>query len=142
MSTSRRKKRSSIAAGKSFDAKLLKRANQIAARYKVVIEPDPHVGFIGWSIEMPGVLADGKTPAKCIEAVYDALETAVATLIEAGQRPPIPSAKSRRKAQVNIRVTPEEKLVLQEGAAQRGFQGISDFVRAAALGACGAIGLG
>ena len=73
-----------------------------------------------------------------IEAVYRALEIAVATMLEAGQRPPVSSRGRRRKAQINVRLTPEEKMVLQEAAQQRGYQGISDFVRAAALRVCGA----
>jgi len=136
--TSRRKKTGKASADRPFDAKILKRARQIASSCKIVLEPEPRAGFIGWPVEMPGVLADGKTPAACIEAVYRALEIAVATMLEAGQRPPVSSCGRRRKAQINLRVTPEEKMVLQEAAQQRGYQGISDFVRAAALRVCGA----
>jgi uncharacterized protein (DUF1778 family) len=35
--------------------------------------------------------------------------------------------------QVNVRLTPDEKLALEEAASQLGYQGISDFLRAAGL---------
>ncbi len=123
-----------------FDPGILQRARQIAARYRVVIEPAGRAGFIGWSIEMPGTLADGKTPAACTEATYQSLELAVATLLEMGRTPPAPSHKRRRNSQINVRVTAEEKIILDEAAQQRGFQGISDFLRAVALRECQAAG--
>ena len=100
----------------------------------MVIEPASTSGFIGWSIEMPGVLANGKTAVECTEATYEALEMAVATLLEMGQRPPNPRSKrEKRTAQINVRVSASEKLVLEEAADRRGFEGISDFVRTTAL---------
>lgn len=56
---------------------------------------------------------------------------AVAVMLELGKR--LPAARGQRTAQVNIRLTPEEKMALEEAAAQRGFRGISDYVRATAL---------
>ncbi|MBI4579842.1 MAG: DUF1778 domain-containing protein [Planctomycetes bacterium] len=82
---------------------------------------------------MPGVLADGATSEECLKATYRALELSVATLLELGQRPPTPHWKRERTAQINIRLTPEEKLVLEEAGRQRGFKGVSDFVRSSAL---------
>jgi uncharacterized protein (DUF1778 family) len=35
--------------------------------------------------------------------------------------------------QINVRLTPEEKLLLEEMARSKGFRGISDFVRSASL---------
>jgi uncharacterized protein (DUF1778 family) len=52
-------------------------------------------------------------------------------MLERGQAPP--AAAGRRTEQVNIRLTPEEKLTLEEESERKGFRGLSDFVRAAAL---------
>jgi predicted RNase H-like HicB family nuclease len=123
-----------------FDPKVLHKARQIASQYRVVIEPAGRAGFIGWSIEMPGVMADGKTPAACTEATYQALEIGVATLLEIGRVPPPASYKRRRNSQINVRVSTEEKIILDEAAQQRGFQGISDFLRSVALRECQAAG--
>ena len=127
---------SSVSIDRPFDDKVLQKARSIASQYRVVIEPAGRTGFIGWSIEMPGVMADGETPSLCTEAIYSSLELAVATLLEMGRVPPPPSHKRRRNSQINVRVTAEEKLVLEEAAQLRGFQGISDFLRSVALREC------
>jgi hypothetical protein len=38
-------------------------------------------------------------------------------------------AVKKRPAQINVRLTPEEKLLLEETARQEGFKGLSDFIR-------------
>jgi predicted RNase H-like HicB family nuclease len=119
-----------------FEENVLRKARQIARQYRVVIEPAGRARFIGWSIEMPGVMADGKTPADCTDATYQALEFGVATLLEMGRVPPAPSHKRRRNNQINVRVSAEEKIILEEAAQQRGFQGISDFIRSVAMREC------
>ena len=57
----------------------------------------------------------------------------LATMIEAGQTVPAPAGEGRRDQQVNVRLTSDERPALETAARQRGFAGISDFVRAAAL---------
>lgn len=98
-----------------------------------MIEPDPDVGYLGRTIEMPLVMSDGKTPDQCVAQVLDASAAAIATMLEGGQRPPSPSRNLKRDQQLNVRLTAEEKLQLEEAARQAGFRSISDFVRAAAL---------
>jgi len=80
---------------------------------------------------MPTVFADGQTPDACVRAVREALTVAVATMLENGKRPP--TSANRRSVQVNIRLTPDEKLALEEAASRMGFKGLSDFIRHAAL---------
>ena len=116
-----------------FDAPILRRARQIAGSYRLILEPDEDMGYVGRSLELPTVFADGKTPAACIRATLEALTTAVATLLELGEHPPLAAKEGRRQAQINIRVSAEEKLVLEETARRNGFRGVSDFVRSAAL---------
>ena len=113
-----------------FNDAVLKRARAIARKYRIILKPDPDLGWIGNSVEMPNVYADGRTPDACVRQTVEALTTAVATMLELGQAPP---EASERKTQVNIRLTAEEKLLIASRAVQRGFRGISDYVRAAAL---------
>ncbi len=117
----------------SFDAGVWKRAGEIASGYRLIIQKEPDVGYLGRSVEMPMVMADGKTVAKCAAETIEALTVAVAVMLETGQKPPVPNTSEKRTAQVNIRVTEEEKLRLEEAAQRQGFRGISDYIRSAAL---------
>jgi predicted RNase H-like HicB family nuclease len=110
-----------------FDKTLLARARQIAAGYRILIEKNERLGYIGSSVEIPTVFADARTPAACYKATEEALTVAVATMLEAGRTPPESAAK--RTEQVNIRLTAYEKLVLTAKAAELGFKGISDLIR-------------
>jgi uncharacterized protein (DUF1778 family) len=58
---------------------------------------------------------------------------AVATMLEDGQSPPAPAREGHRSAQVNVRMTPEEKAVLESRAKAKGFRGLSDFIRSSML---------
>jgi predicted RNase H-like HicB family nuclease len=78
---------------------------------------------------------DGKTPDECIQNVRDTLVTAVAAMLEKGEVPPAPASEERRSEQVNVRLSVEEKLALGNAASSRGYKGISDFVRTAAIAA-------
>ena len=101
-------------------------------RYQVVLwSADGE--YYGRGVEMPGVMADGKTPAECVAAVRQALSAAVATAIELGESPPPPASEGARTEQVNIRFSAEEKLALDTAARQQGFRSVSDYVRHAVL---------
>jgi uncharacterized protein (DUF1778 family) len=54
-------------------------------------------------------------------------------MLEQGQSPPPPASEEMRVEQVNVRLTAEEKLALETAAQSKGYKGLSDFVRAAAL---------
>ena len=116
-----------------FGADVLRQARDFASEYRIILEADEALGFIGHVLEMPGVMADGKTPTECVAAVREAASASVGVMLEQGQNPPRPAGEKKRQAQLNLRVTDEEKLVLEEAATRRGFRGVSDFVRDAAL---------
>jgi predicted RNase H-like HicB family nuclease len=118
---------------RAFKASVLRKAKKIAADYRIVLERDERLGFIGSSVELPTVFTDAKTPEKCYRAAEEALMVAVATMIECGQRPPQPASAGRRTEQVNVRLTAEEKLLFANAAMNLGFKGISDFIRNTAL---------
>jgi predicted RNase H-like HicB family nuclease len=110
----------------------LRRAQKIADNYQIVIHSEDGE-YYGRGLEMPFVMSDGKTPDECVRATRDALTAAVAYLLESGKTPPPPASENARNEQVNIRLTTEEKLLLEEAARSRGFRGISDYVRSASL---------
>ncbi len=123
----------SKALNKPFKESIVRKARKIVADYRIILERNERLGFIGSSVELPTVFADDKTPEKCYRAAEDALMVAVATMIECGQRPPQPASAGRRTEQVNVRLTAEEKLLFANAAMNLGFKGISDFIRNTAL---------
>jgi predicted RNase H-like HicB family nuclease len=130
MSAKSNKSRKAI--DRPFDPAILKRAASIAAGYQIIIQFEDG-GYYGRGLEMPMVMNDGPTPDACVEATRQSLTTAVATLLERGERPPSPASDARRSEQVNVRLTAEEKVLLDETARSRGFKGIGDFVRSTVL---------
>ena len=122
-----------------FDPAVLRHARKIAEQYRIVLEVNEELGYIGSSIELPSVFADGKSPDECVSAAREALSIAVATMLEQGQEPPTPAAKGLRKAQVNVRLSADERFRLQEAARKLGFKGLGDFIRATALDRCSSL---
>ena len=130
---SAKSKKSSKALDRPFDPQILRRAGQIAESYQIILQYEDGEYF-GRALEMPTVMNDGKTPDECVKATREIITTAVAYLLEKGETPPTPASENKRTEQINIRLTPEEKLLLEEKARTKGFRGVSDFVRAASLG--------
>jgi predicted RNase H-like HicB family nuclease len=125
-------KSSSKKIDRQFDPAVLRRARDIASRYQIIIQEEDGE-FYGRGLEMPGVMNDGSTPAECVKATRESLTTAVAYLLESGKAPPAPASENRRSEQINVRLTPEERLLLEDAARRKGFRGVSDFVRSASL---------
>lgn len=115
-----------------FDADLLRRAGEIANQYQIILQYEDGE-YYGRALEMPGVMNHGRTPDACVANTRDILQTTIAHMLETGQTPPPPASEGRRSEQINVRVTPEEKLRLEEIARRKGFRGVSDFVRSASL---------
>jgi predicted RNase H-like HicB family nuclease len=115
-----------------FDDAILAKARTIAGQYKIIVEAEGEDWF-GHGLEMPTVFGDGRTVQAAVADTREALVTAVAYLLEKGQTPPAPSRWGHRSVQVNVRLTPEEKAVLESKAKAKGFRGLSDFMRASAM---------
>lgn len=111
----------------------MRKAKKIVADYRIMLERNEKLGFIGSAVELPTVFADARTPEQCYKATEEALMVAVATMIECGQRPPQPASAGLRTEQVNVRLTAEEKLLFANAAMNLGFKGVSDFIRNSAL---------
>ena len=86
-------KRSSRRVDRPFAPAILKQARQIAGRYRIVLEPSEELGFIGRALELPTGFAHGATPDECVEATRKGVTAAVATMLEAGRRPPAPASR-------------------------------------------------
>jgi predicted RNase H-like HicB family nuclease len=113
---------------------VVKRARQSVSDYQLILEcEDNH--WYGRGLEMPHVFGDGRSPAVCIASTREALVAAAAYLIEQGKSPPRPAREGKRTEQVNVRLTAEEKAVLETTARGQGFEGLSDFMRAMTLAA-------
>jgi predicted RNase H-like HicB family nuclease len=116
-----------------FDPAIVREAQSLSRRYQVVIRFDEECGeYYGRGLELPGALGDGRTPDQCVASTRAAMEAVAAFMLETGQSPPTPVAEGSRKIQLNIRVTADEKLIFEQAARSTG-QGLSDFIRAAAL---------
>jgi predicted RNase H-like HicB family nuclease len=131
-----RSKESAKAIDRPIATETLRQAEKIADRYQVVLHCDEGHWY-GRGLELPNVFGDGKTVGRCIAETRTALCGAVAWMLEEGRKPPHPARETTRTRQVNVRLTAEEKLVLESTAKRRGFKGLGDFLRAAALEAVG-----
>lgn len=125
-------RKSAKAVDRPFDPEVLAKAKRAAAQYQVIVSFEDGQWF-GRGLELPNVCGDGKTVSRCVENTREALTGAVAYLLEAGQKPPAPARVGMRTTQVNVRLTAEEKLLLEAASRRKGFSGLSDFIRAVAI---------
>lgn len=126
------KSKNSKAVNHPFASSIMARAKKLADRYQIVLTYEDGEWF-GHGLELSTVFADGKTVTKCVRNTRDALAVAVATMLERGETPPVPASSGLRSEQVNVRLTPEERAVIEAAARQKGFRGLSDFIRAGAM---------
>jgi predicted RNase H-like HicB family nuclease len=115
-----------------FEARILAQAKKIAGQYQIVVSFEDGE-YYGRGVELPGTGDDGKTPAECLEKTRKALAYTVAYLLEKGEIPPAPAREGTRDQQLNIRLSSQERLLLETRARQSGATGISEYVRSVAL---------
>jgi predicted RNase H-like HicB family nuclease len=128
------KGRSSSDPRRPFDRDILHRAQALAAKYQVVVwHDDDEDCYYGRGVELPLAMGDGQTAEDCVKATHEAFVSVLATLLESGQAVPAPATAGKRDQQVNVRLSSDERLILESAARKQGFTGISDFVRAVAL---------
>jgi len=121
-----------LALDRPFAPSILAKARQIVADYEIVIAFEDGQWY-GHGLELPGARGDGKTPQVAVADTREAMIGVVAYMLEQGQRPPEPAREGNRSVQINIRVTPEEKAILESRSRSKGFRGLSDFIRASVL---------
>jgi predicted RNase H-like HicB family nuclease len=132
MAVSAKSKSSKKYPHRPFDPAILRRAEAIADKYQLVIWKEEGY-YYGHGVELPNSYGDGKTVAACAADTREAFVATVATLLELGEEPPPPAIEEIRSEQVNVRLTARERLHVEAAAKQKGFRGISDYVRSAAL---------
>lgn len=109
-------------------------ARQIADRYQFVVKHEPDEPyFYAFGVEAKGAMGGGETIAECEASIREAMTLWVATVLEQGKRPPLPADDEKRTAQVNVRLTENEKSRIEEAARHAGYRGVADYVRASAL---------
>ena len=118
----------------AFPADLWEKAERLSRSYRVFIDPDPDGGFLGSSEDFQRVFAEGNTPQACFDATQTLIAVSIATMLANDQRIPEPIGNGKRDRQINFRVSGEEKARMEAARKRRGFEGMGDFVRTAALG--------
>lgn len=121
------------------DRDLIARAEAAARDYRIVLDATDSGGFIGSVAEMPGVMAEGRSAEECVEFTRRALVIGIMALLRRGHTP-VPSLKQRRREgelrredQLNLRLSADEKRMLEQAARKQGFRSVSEFVRTRAL---------
>lgn len=117
-----------------FDAEVLTEAQQWAAEYQIAVRFDKEEGgWVGRCVELPLCIGISADLTKCVNDTRDVVVTAVAVMIESGEKLPVPVSDEQRTEQINLRLTPTEKYRLEDSARRGGFRGVSDYVRSAVL---------
>jgi len=118
--------------GKKLDRRFVEQARPIAGQYQLVIWFEDGE-YYGRGVELPYAFGDGKTIEECAANTRDAFVTAVAGYLQEGHTPPAPAREGKRDQQINIRLSSQERLLLEAKAQQAGTTGISEYIRAVAL---------
>src|SRR2546423_920045 len=85
-----------------FEPEVLKRAEEIAERYQVLVSFEDGESYgRGW--DPPGARPDGKPPAARYAPPRDAMKSPAAPMTEDGEPPPPPASEGQRTEQVNVR---------------------------------------
>lgn len=115
-----------------FDPEILRQAEALASKYQVILWEEEN-WYYGHGLEFPHAYGDGKTPTAAVIDTRKAFVLAAASMLEDGERPPVPTMEQTRNVQVNIRMNAEEKEIITQRARQKGFRSISDYIRAIAV---------
>jgi predicted RNase H-like HicB family nuclease len=115
-----------------FGKAILAKAGRLVDAYDIVMRHEEG-DWVGHALEYPEAIGVGKTVGQCMEETRKSLLAGVASMLENGDMPPMPARQNVRSEQVNLRLTPEEKAVLESRSRTKGFRGIADYVRAAVL---------
>lgn len=117
-----------------FDPAIWAKAQSIARRYQVVTWYDEdEKAYFGRCVEFPECMSHGDTPAERDAMVLESAALCAATMLEQGQRPPLPAKDQARTEQVNLRLSRAEKHLIEEAARAEGFRGIADYLRVKVL---------
>lgn len=72
-----------------FGPAILAQARSVAGKYRMTIWYDEEAGeYYARGVELPLLMGDGETPDECVENTREVFVTALAVLLEQGQKPP------------------------------------------------------
>lgn len=115
-----------------FEPAALSKAEKLAAEYRLVLTQEGD-SFVAHVTEFPGLVVRGSTPNVCEQKAREGMTILIASMLEVGRRPPTPITE--RRSQLNCRLAPEERVLIETAAKKAGFRGVSDYVRSVALAA-------
>ncbi|NLW86092.1 MAG: type II toxin-antitoxin system HicB family antitoxin [Planctomycetes bacterium] len=115
-----------------YGKKNVETAQRLIDAYDIVMRLEEGE-WVGHALEYPEAIGVGKTVQQCMDETRKSLLIGVASMLQDGLTPPIPARQGVRSEQVNLRLTPEEKAVLESRSRTKGFRGIADYVRSSAL---------
>jgi len=117
---------------KPFDQSILAAAERIVDDYDIVLRREEGE-WVGHALEYPETIGVGETVQQCMDETRKCLIIGVASMLSDGETPPAPARQNIRSEQVNLRLTPEEKALLESRSRAKGFRGIADYLRTTAL---------
>ncbi len=133
MATSKRSKNSRKSPTRPVDPAVRRQARELAAKYQVIVRRDDELGGLsGRGVELPNALGFGETADEVIAEVRGNMEALVIHMIERGETPPLMGTPQRTE-QINLRLTRMERETIESLARAAG-QGVSDYIRAVAIG--------
>jgi predicted RNase H-like HicB family nuclease len=108
-------------------------AAKLADKYRITLWREED-GWYARCVELPNCMGDGDTPEAAIASTRQAIIAGLATDLARGLPAPLPAREGVRSVQVNVRLSPDEREVIEANAIQAGFKGMADYIRAVALG--------
>ena len=117
---------------KPIEKHILAAAERIVDDYDIVLRREDGE-WVGHALEYPEAIGSGKTVQECMDETRQCLIIGVASMLNAGETPPIAARQNVRSEQVNLRLTPEEKALLESRSRAKGFRGVADYMRTAVL---------
>lgn len=79
----------------AFSEETLRQASAIIENYHIQFEASEDLGFIGNSVELPTVYAEGKTKEECTANLKESMTGAIAYMLENGQEQFIPKVEKQ-----------------------------------------------
>ena len=100
------------------------------------VSSDGHVGWVASVLELPGCLAQGRSPAEAAERIQDAMPLYLADLIESGDAVPRPAIESAANGKVLLRLprSLHERLVFEARREGVSLNQVASGALAAAVG--------
>jgi predicted RNase H-like HicB family nuclease len=109
-------------------------AANLAERYRITLWREED-GWYGRCVELPYCMGDGRTPKAAIESTKQAIVAGLSADLARGIPAPIPAREGIRSEQVNVRLSADERELIQANALRAGFKGLADYIRSTALAA-------